>query len=53
MLGGPDSGTRLSCVLCTGDETDDQGRTRRTTRSKDSKRGIPRGSPISPLLSNL
>jgi RNA-directed DNA polymerase len=35
------------------DETDDQGRTKRTTRSKDSKRGIPQGSPISPLLSNL
>jgi RNA-directed DNA polymerase len=35
------------------EETDDQGRTRRTTRSKDSKRGIPQGSPISPLLSNL
>jgi group II intron reverse transcriptase/maturase len=35
------------------DETDDQGRTRRTTRNKDSKRGIPQGSPISPLLSNL
>jgi RNA-directed DNA polymerase len=34
-------------------ETDDQGRTRRTTRNKDSKRGIPQGSPISPLLSNL
>jgi group II intron reverse transcriptase/maturase len=35
------------------DETDDQGRTRRTTRNKDRKRGIPQGSPISPLLSNL
>ena len=35
------------------DETDDQGRTRRTTRNTDSKRGIPQGSPISPLLSNL
>jgi RNA-directed DNA polymerase len=35
------------------EETDDQGRTRRTTRNKDSKRGIPQGSPISPLLSNL
>jgi len=35
------------------EEADDQGRTRRTTRNKDSKRGIPQGSPISPLLSNL
>jgi group II intron reverse transcriptase/maturase len=35
------------------DESDDQGRTRRTTRNRDSKRGIPQGSPISPLLSNL
>jgi RNA-directed DNA polymerase len=35
------------------EETDDQGRTRRTTRNRDSKRGIPQGSPISPLLSNL
>lgn len=35
------------------EETDDQGRTLRTTRNKDSKRGIPQGSPISPLLSNL
>jgi retron-type reverse transcriptase len=35
------------------DETDDQGRMRRTTRNKDSKRGIPQGSPISPLLSDL
>lgn len=35
------------------DETDDQGRTRRTTGSKDTKRRIPQGSPISPLLSNL
>ena len=35
------------------DETDGQGRTQRTTRSKDTHRGIPQGSPISPLLSNL
>jgi len=35
------------------EETDDQGRTNRTTRNKDSKQGIPQGSPISPLLSNL
>src|SRR4029434_4980075 len=25
----------------------------RTTEAKDSKRGIPQGSPISPLLANL
>jgi group II intron reverse transcriptase/maturase len=35
------------------EESDDQGRTQRTTRSKDTHRGIPQGSPISPLLSNL
>lgn len=35
------------------EESDDQGRTRRTTRNKDTKRGIPQGAPISPLLSNL
>lgn len=35
------------------EETDDRGHVRRTTVNKDSKRGIPQGSPISPLLSNL
>jgi group II intron reverse transcriptase/maturase len=34
-------------------DSDDDGRKTRTTHSKDSKRGIPQGSPISPLLSNL
>jgi group II intron reverse transcriptase/maturase len=38
---------------CAVEETDDQGRKTRTTEAKDSGRGIPQGSPISPLLSNL
>jgi len=38
---------------CAVEETDQQGRKTRTTEAKDSGRGIPQGSPISPLLSNL
>ena len=38
---------------CSVEETDEQGRTKRTTEAKDSGRGIPQGSPISPLLANL
>ena len=38
---------------CAVEETDDKGRKRRTTEAKDSGRGIPQGSPISPLLANL
>jgi group II intron reverse transcriptase/maturase len=38
---------------CTVEETDPQGRKKRTTEAKDNGRGIPQGSPISPLLSNL
>ncbi len=30
------------------EETDERGRTHRTTRNKDMKRGTPQGSPISP-----
>ena len=38
---------------CAVEETDKRGRKKRTTEAKDSGRGIPQGSPISPLLSNL
>ena len=38
---------------CAVEETDDRGRKRRTTEAKDQRRGIPQGSPISPLLANL
>ena len=40
-------------LACAVEETDDRGRKRRTTEAKDSGRGIPQGSPISPLLANL
>jgi RNA-directed DNA polymerase len=35
------------------EETDDRGRKTRTTAARDKRRGIPQGSPISPLLANL
>src|SRR6267154_3823395 len=38
---------------CPVEETDDRGRTTRTTEARDSRRGIPQGSPLSPLLANL
>src|SRR6266566_5704745 len=34
-------------------KTDDRGRTTRTTEARDKLRGIPQGSPLSPLLANL
>ena len=38
---------------CAVEETDDRGTTTRSTAAKDQRRGIPQGSPISPLLANL
>ena len=38
---------------CSVEETDDRGRKIRTTGAKDQRRGIPQGSPLSPLLANL
>jgi len=38
---------------CAVEDTDDKGRKTRTTEAKDSGRGVPQGSPISPLLANL
>lgn len=38
---------------CPVEETDERGREHRTTEAKDTRRGIPQGSPISPLLANL
>ncbi len=38
---------------CPVEETDQRGRTTRTTEARDSRQGIPQGSPLSPLLANL
>ena len=38
---------------CPVEETDERGRRTRSTGAKDSRRGIPQGSPVSPLLANL
>ncbi len=38
---------------CPVEETDDKGRRRRTTEARDTSRGIPQGSPLSPLLANI
>jgi group II intron reverse transcriptase/maturase len=38
---------------CPVEESDKRGRKTRTTEAKDSRCGIPQGSPISPLLANL
>jgi group II intron reverse transcriptase/maturase len=38
---------------CPVEEIDKRGHKKRATQAKDSHRGIPQGSPISPLLANL
>jgi RNA-directed DNA polymerase len=38
---------------CPVEETDKRARKTRTTEARDNRRGIPQGSPISPLLANL
>ena len=38
---------------CPVEETDDRGRKKRTTEARDTRCGIPQGSPLSPLLANL
>lgn len=35
------------------EDTDKRGKKKRTTRNRDEKRGLPQGSPLSPLMSNL
>ena len=38
---------------CPVEEADERGRRKRTTEARDRRRGIPQGSPISPLLANV
>jgi hypothetical protein len=38
---------------CAVEEKDSSGRKTKTTEAKDQRRGIPQGSPVSPLLANL
>ena len=38
---------------CPVEEIDQRGRKKRTTEARDNRRGIPQGSPLSPLLANF
>ena len=42
-----------SWLECAVEERDDRGRPIRTSEARDQRRGIPQGSPISPLLANI
>ncbi|MBT2247074.1 hypothetical protein JQK15_26665, partial [Sphingobium sp. BHU LFT2] len=42
-----------SWLECAVEETDDKGGKKRATQARDQRRGIPQGSPISPLLANI
>src|SRR5579864_8564719 len=38
---------------CPVEETDERGHKTRTTEARDKRRGVPQGSPLSPLLANI
>jgi RNA-directed DNA polymerase len=38
---------------CPVEEADERGRKTRTTEARDHRRGIPQGSPLSPLLATI
>lgn len=40
-------------LRCPVEEVDPRGRRLRTTTNRDQRRGIPQGSPLSPLMSNV
>lgn len=40
-------------LVATVEDTDDHGNPRRTTKARDTGRGIPQGAPLSPLLANI
>ena len=43
----------IEWLECPVEETDKRGRPTRTTEARNNRRGIPQGSPLSPLLANL